>query len=73
MAKRITECGCCKDFKGETRGRVTSFVLNGVTHYLPEMWIVGASRNLSHADALFFWADQCEMTLAHDAKKAKAA
>jgi len=73
MAKTSTVCGCCEGFKAEKRGRVTSFMLDGVTHFLPEMWLVGASRNMTHQDALMFWAEQCEMTLAHDAKKAKAA
>ena len=58
-----TTCTCCRENKAETRGRVTNFAVDGITHYLPEMWIIGRMRTNGNdrQGALLDWAYQCEM------------
>jgi hypothetical protein len=73
MAK--TTCACCRGWKNDKRGRVTSFVLEGVTHYLPEFWLAcRAERFGGDKDALFQamygWAEQCALEAKFNAEQA---
>jgi hypothetical protein len=81
MAKRnikangtmIADCPCCKDWQGETRGRVSLCrFTDGTTHAAPEMWIASRSTRIEQANprlsameawaaAWSDWATNCEM------------
>lgn len=65
MAKQ--HCSCCEAAEIEKR-LYTKFVVNGVLHAMPQMWLVGATRNMSHHDALLYWVDQCTLLEARNAQ-----
>lgn len=62
-------CSCCAGWKDDARGRVTSFVMRGVRHYLPEFWLACRAQRLGDGkDAVFQamsqWAEQCALEAA---------
>jgi hypothetical protein len=72
---KLTTCTCCQANKAETRGRVTNFTVDGITHYLPEMWIIGRLRTNGNdrQGALLDWAYQCELEARRETRIEKAA
>jgi len=53
-------CHVCESISAS---RTRSFTMgDGVTHQVPDMWLVGAVRgDRTLGQALAFWAEQCEL------------
>ena len=67
MKKRATNvCPQCAGFRGDPRGRMTSFTVGGVWHTAPDMWLASRSTRrggdlAALREAMADWADQCEL------------
>ncbi len=68
MAKH-TDCQNCQGWATETRGKMTSFVIAGVSHVAPDMWLAGRSSRAPGEgmdqiiSAMNDWADGCAMAI----------
>lgn len=76
-----TTCPSCSWLKNDKRGRVTSFVLDGVTHYAADIWLGSRANRIEQEDGirdavLAFglacgqWAEQCALQARYEAQQA---